>query len=151
MDLFSIQTVLLAGKWLFVGLVYFVLLVVLVGVRREMAQHVRGGQALASAAVGRLVVVQPGSDSGVRPGTMWHLKTSNTLGADEASDVVLGDEMVSGQHARLRWDGASWWLEDAGSTNGTLVNGQRLMPLLPQRVPVGSRLELGAMVLELQE
>jgi hypothetical protein len=151
MELFSIETVLFAGKWLFVALIYFVLLVVLVGVRREMALHVRGGQSLASAAVGQLVVVQAGTDARLRPGAVLHLKTVNTLGADETNDVVLQDEMVSGRHARLRWDGASWWLEDLGSSNGSLVNGQRLTPMTAQPVPAGSRLELGAMVFELQE
>jgi pSer/pThr/pTyr-binding forkhead associated (FHA) protein len=34
---------------------------------------------------------------------------------------------VSRQHARIHWDGSVYWLEDLKSTNGTLLNGQRLL------------------------
>ena len=39
--------------------------------------------------------------------------------------MQLFDGSVSGHHARIRFDGwkRAAWLEDLGSTNGTLVNG----------------------------
>jgi|SRR5579859_3233602 len=151
MEFFSTQTLLFAGKWIFVGLIYFVLLVVVVAVRREMALRLRAGQSLPSTAVGRLLVSQAGSDTGTQPGAVWLLKPENTLGADPENDLVLNDKLVSGRHARLRWDGAGWWLEDLGSKNGTLVNGQRIVALTARKVGLGSKIQLGDMEFELQE
>lgn len=147
----SPQTFLYAGKWVFVGLIYFVLVVVLVAVRREMALRLRVGQSLPSTAAGRLLVSQVGSDAQTRPGAVWLLKPENTLGADPNNDLVLNDNLVSGRHARLSWDGAGWWLEDVGSKNGTFVNGERIVPRAAQRVAPGSRIQLGDMVFELRE
>jgi predicted component of type VI protein secretion system len=151
MDLSSTNTVLFAGKWVFVGLIYFVLLVVLVAVRREMALRLRTGQALPSTAAGRLALLETGGDPTVQAGAVWPLKPSNTLGAEANNDIVLNDPLVSGHHARLRWDGVGWWLEDLGSTNGTLVNGQRLVAHTAQKISLGARLQLGDMVFALHE
>src|SRR5690349_25152303 len=101
MDYLTPQTVLFAGKWVFVGLIYFALLLVLVAVRRDMALRLPAGQPLASAAVGRLLVNQASRQSAARPGAIWLLQPENTLGADPGNDLVLNDELVSGRHARL--------------------------------------------------
>ena len=44
----------------------------------------------------------------------------------ECSISLPNDSQVSRQHARMIWDGASWRIEDCGSTNGVYVNGQRV-------------------------
>lgn len=46
------------------------------------------------------------------------------LGRDPAG-IVLDDETVSRRHAIFRWDGPT--VEDLGSSNGTFVNGQRVV------------------------
>jgi hypothetical protein len=151
MDLSATNTVLFAGKWVFVGLVYFVLLVVLVAVRREMALRLRTGRALPSTAAGRLLLLNAGGDPAAHAGAVWPLNPNTTLGAEAGNDLVLNDPLVSGRHARLRWDGVGWWLEDVGSTNGTLVNGQRIAARTAQKISTGARLQLGDMLFELQD
>ncbi|NEG56085.1 FHA domain-containing protein FhaB/FipA [Bifidobacterium platyrrhinorum] len=73
-----------------------------------------------------------------------------TLGRAASNTVVLDDEFVSSHHARVYIDPASrqWAIEDLGSTNGTVVNGQRLAAptVLPARVPV----RIGATTFELR-
>lgn len=56
-----------------------------------------------------------------------------TIGRDQASSLVLAHGDISRHHCELHHDGASWWLTDLGSTNGTLVDGQRIasIPLAP--------------------
>jgi pSer/pThr/pTyr-binding forkhead associated (FHA) protein len=50
------------------------------------------------------------------------------LGRDQANDIVLEDKLVSRRHAVIQKIGEEYFLEDLGSTNGTLVNGQRIPP-----------------------
>lgn len=49
-----------------------------------------------------------------------------SVGMAEDNDVRLQAEGVSGRHFRLRCEGAGVVLEDAGSRNGTYVNGRKV-------------------------
>lgn len=44
------------------------------------------------------------------------------LGRDPGCDCLLNDKTVSTRHASLSFHHQQWWLEDLGSTNGTLLN-----------------------------
>ena len=46
------------------------------------------------------------------------------LGRDPGIAISVPVEGVSRQHAKIRWDGKVYWLEDLTSTNGTFLNGQ---------------------------
>lgn len=39
----------------------------------------------------------------------------------------VAQDNVSTRHAELYWDGSLLWITDLGSTNGTFVNGERLI------------------------
>ena len=63
-------------------------------------------------------------------------------------DVDLGPDGgyeggVSRQHARIFQRYGRLFVEDAGSTNGTLLNNCRLIPHLPYRLQEGDILQLG--------
>lgn len=48
------------------------------------------------------------------------------VGRDPAADFTLEDTVVSRRHFRVWAEGGTYWLEDLGSTNGTIVNDRRL-------------------------
>jgi hypothetical protein len=139
-------------KWIFLGLVYLVLILLLVGVTREMRLRIpRESPTVASAGIARLRVIQPGTDPNLQPGATIPLQPDTLIGAQRGSTLILHDRYISGRHARLRWDGISWWIEDLNSTNGTFVNRHRLAPGAPQPFPSGSVLEIGDMSFEMVE
>lgn len=150
-DLLGWSALLFVGKWLFIGLIYLFLFVVVFAVRRELSGRIRPGKRVYGFTPGRLRVLQNGSDRALKPGQLLDLPADARLGAEPDNDVVLRDQFVSGRHARLRWDGAAWWLEDLGSTNGTRVDGAPCIPGQPVQVAPHGRISLGDMSFELLE
>jgi len=71
-----------------------------------------------------------------------------TIGRASSSTIVLADDVVSNQHARLIPRGDQWLIEDLGSTNGTFVGGSKVTA--PVVVPVGGRFSIGRNVLEIR-
>jgi pSer/pThr/pTyr-binding forkhead associated (FHA) protein/S1-C subfamily serine protease len=68
------------------------------------------------------------------------------VGRDPACGIFLeGDEAktVSGRHARFFFDDAKWYVEDAGSRNGTYVGGRKLEPGARHTLAVGDVIGLG--------
>jgi pSer/pThr/pTyr-binding forkhead associated (FHA) protein len=50
-----------------------------------------------------------------------------TIGRDPACECAIDDdESISGRHARLSYHHNQWWLEDLDSTNGVLLNHEKL-------------------------
>lgn len=77
-----------------------------------------------------------------------HLITFNQLeifiGRDPQNDFEIDDETVSGRHARIFYKNNQWFIEDLQSTNGTFLNGEKIVTttiLVPQdAVKIGSKL-----------
>ncbi|MRS12578.1 MAG: FHA domain-containing protein [Actinobacteria bacterium] len=68
------------------------------------------------------------------------------IGRSPGADLVIADDFVSSTHAKVVPAGDGHMLEDLGSTNGTLVNGQPATRPLP--VVAGDVIELGQNRLE---
>ncbi|HEX3132004.1 MAG TPA: FHA domain-containing protein, partial [Planctomycetota bacterium] len=51
---------------------------------------------------------------------------SNILGRGQDCGLRIDDPRLSRHHARLLHDGSTLIIEDLGSTNGVLVNGERI-------------------------
>ena len=53
-------------------------------------------------------------------------RTIVSIGRDPSNDVVLPDAMVSRRHAVIEYRGSQYFLRDCNSSNGSLVNGDRV-------------------------
>lgn len=61
-----------------------------------------------------------------------------------APDLDLSPDLtVSRPHARLYQNGEDWWIEDLGSTHGTLLSGAEIRGLGPQRLRPGDTFQCG--------
>lgn len=54
-------------------------------------------------------------------------KPSFTLGRKPDNDIVLDNQAVSGHHCKFYESGGTWYVEDLNSTNGTFVNGKKVL------------------------
>jgi hypothetical protein len=88
---------------------------------------------------GSVLRVEMGKEEGryfmLRPrGSTW-------IGRDNAvNDIVLPDSAVSRRHSRIESDGASFFVHDTGSTNGTFVNG---LPIATSQLRHGDTIAIG--------
>jgi len=71
-----------------------------------------------------------------------------TIGRAPGCAIVLTGDYVSAHHARLFERDGRVWVEDLGSTNGTLLNGRRVRR--PAAMRAGDRLKIGEVVLGLR-
>ncbi|OGO69958.1 MAG: hypothetical protein A2Z49_03010 [Chloroflexi bacterium RBG_19FT_COMBO_56_12] len=79
---------------------------------------------------------------GPTPGLVFDLVRSDiTIGRDMTNDFVINDVEISRRHAVLRLEAGSYVVEDQGSTNGTFINGVRLMG--PHSLSVGELITFG--------
>ena len=91
------------------------------------------------------VVINDGG--GGKPRTV-RLSGRLDIGRGEACAIRLQDHYVSEVHARLFEQGGAWHVEDAGSTNGTFLNGGTLAGAAVVRA--GDTVRVGKTVLELR-
>ena len=64
-----------------------------------------------------------------------------TIGRDPACECPVEGKSISARHARLTFHHNQWWLEDLDSTNGTLLNMEKLA--LPTVVISGDEFRCG--------
>ncbi len=65
--------------------------------------------------------------SGPTPGKIFPImKTEVIIGRDSSADILVNDAEVSRHHAVIKFNADGYSIEDLGSTNGTVINGDRL-------------------------
>ncbi len=88
--------------------------------------------------------------SGPTPGATFSLEGDQVIiGRDSSCTIAINDAEVSRKHARLSFQGGKYVIEDLGSTNGTFVNGQRLVS--PVVLKSGDVVSLGEQIVLLYE
>ena len=80
--------------------------------------------------------------NGPNPGATYSLDAEiMTIGRDPSNAIPVNDPEISRQHARLTAQGGKIVIEDNGSTNGTLINGNRISG--PHVLKSGEMISLG--------
>jgi pSer/pThr/pTyr-binding forkhead associated (FHA) protein len=84
--------------------------------------------------------------SGFYEGLEWELdRPSTVIGRGRNADLVLNEATISRAHALFGYDGVEAFVQDLGSTNGTLVNGTREHR---KALAHGDELRMGKLVLK---
>ena len=122
----------------FIALLWVFLFVV----GRGISQHLRRESSRSEAPT---VAV---TDSPTQAGLTFRVTGPLILGRSPEADVVLQDPYASDFHVRLAFQGGEVRLHDLGSTNGTLVNGERVAaPLALHR---GDKVQIGHTIMEMR-
>jgi pSer/pThr/pTyr-binding forkhead associated (FHA) protein len=133
-----IDLALLAGRLLLLALLYlFLFAAIRAGIGLVSEQRTKRSGALT------IRVAQGPSEL---KGVLLPLTSPVVIGRSPGADIVIGDDFVSGRHARLTPSGSDVVVEDLGSTNGTLLNGQKIA--MPMVVKSGDVIDIGAVRLE---
>ena len=103
------------------------------------AKASRGGRAPTQ------VVVHDGAGTKASP---VKLRDQVEIGRGDRCAIRLQDTYVSQVHARLYPKDGAWYVEDLGSTNGTLLNDHRVQA--PVEIHAGDVVKVGKTVLELR-
>jgi len=67
------------------------------------------------------------------------------IGRSSGAELVLADRFLSRKHAKLHREGDAWFIEDLGSRNGTLLNGNKVEQPMP--VKSGDEIRLSGSVI----
>ncbi len=86
-------------------------------------------------------------ESGFYEGLEWPLdRASTVIGRGRTADLVLSEVTISRAHALLGFKGDQPFVQDLGSTNGTLLNGAHEQQALLRD---GDELRMGRLVLRI--
>lgn len=116
------QTVLFVLRLAMVALLYLFLAWVI----RALWADLRRGLVNRPAPTGARVVFLDGAGGGPAAGETIPVGIATTIGRAEDNGLIIDDEFISSHHAVLRHERGSWWLSDAGSTNGTWANERKV-------------------------
>ena len=73
------------------------------------------------------------------------IKSTTTIGSAESNDIQILSDFVSGFHCRIEDRDGTYFLKDLQSTNGTLLNGQKVVET---SLPYDSIIEMGPIKLK---
>lgn len=134
-----IDVALFAGRLLLLALLYLFLFA---AVRAGLGLVRRGAPGTPETPLSVVVVSGPPELSGVRVA----LDQTVRIGRAPELELVIADDFVSTEHARIVPGPAGPVLEDLDSTNGTLLNGKRVHA--PSPLSPGDEIEVGTVKLK---
>ena len=131
----TLDVFLLILRLLFIVLLYLFLMQVVIAITRDLRKTSAASESFENKAppvVGHLIVVDSGP-SNILPGTRFDLSPQTTIGRGPTNTIQLVDNFISSEHTKLWFRNGLWYVQDAGSTNGTFVNNQPAREALAAR------------------
>lgn len=110
-------------KFIIMAIVYIIIFVALVIMYKDIKN---GGKKKTRKKSLGLEVVDSGQNSILRKGSVIPIHGELTVGRRSSNLLVLDDQYVSGNHAKVYLKNTDYVLEDLESTNGTYFNSKRL-------------------------
>lgn len=127
---------LLILRLLFIVLLYLFLMQVVIAITRDLKKvaTTEDAPSRGNAVFGHLVVVDSGPSVVVQPGTRFDLAPQTVIGRGPTNTIQIGDNFISSEHSRLWIRNGVWYVQDAGSVNGTFVNNQPAREAIPANI-----------------
>lgn len=129
---------LLILRLLFIVLLYLFLMQVVIAITRDLRKakdmdEIGAGGMRSTGVPGHLVVVDSGPSTVVQPGIRFDLEPQTNIGRGPTNTIQISDSFISAEHTRLWFRNGVWYVQDAGSVNGTYVNNQPAREPMPAR------------------
>lgn len=131
----QIDAFLLILRILLVVLLYLFLMQVVIAITRDLKKAAVADNGLSGKlppTLGHLVVVDSGP-SNIAPGTRFDLSPQTNIGRGPTNVIQIPDSFVSAEHTRMWVRNGTWYVQDAGSVNGTFVNNQPARDATPAK------------------
>lgn len=131
----QIDAFLLILRILLVVLLYLFLMQVVIAITRDLKKAALAGNGIGGnlpPTLGHLVVVDSGPSS-IAPGTRFDLSPQTNIGRGPTNVIQIPDSFVSAEHTRMWLRNGVWYVQDAGSVNGTFVNNQPARDAMPAK------------------
>lgn len=139
----SLSKLSLIFKIIIIAIVYIIILFAL----RIMYKDIKGGGSRKPSSRKKtfgLEVVTPGDNQNLRRGSVIPISREVTIGRREDNSVILREGYVSGHHARIYLRNTDYIMEDLNSTNGTILNDQKVEKKV--YIKVGDEIKIGSAV-----
>lgn len=91
-----------------------------------------------------LEVLEPGENYNIKKGSVIPLHRGLTIGRKEDNMLVLTDGFASGHHARIYLRNNEYILEDLKSTNGIMVNMDKISSKV--YLKIGDEIKMGSSI-----
>ncbi|MDO5516902.1 MAG: FHA domain-containing protein [Clostridium sp.] len=73
-----------------------------------------------------LEIINSGNGRDLKEGSIIPIRSDLSIGRKDNNSIILSDQHVSGNHAKIAVRNNGLFLEDLNSTNGTYLNGKKI-------------------------
>jgi hypothetical protein len=89
---------------------------------------------------GQMAKLQFYFENGPLSGQSFSISDGMTIGRSDSNLLTVSDQTVSGKHAKIVVKGGAFSIADLNSTNGTMVNGQKISEM---PIKTGDKVQIG--------